>query len=136
MFVLQAHAFILREKTAHSEFGTRTITELSLFDILCVLAWHLIQASKLPHKESLILQNLDQHAKYVRHTVIPGVHPEMIRQIYYIPDNDMIISSCANPNKSIIISHIQSLKNSYVFKIDKVNFSSFFFLWWMNNNQQ
>jgi len=34
LFVLQAHAFILREKTAHSEFGTRTITELSLF--VCV----------------------------------------------------------------------------------------------------
>ena len=75
-------------------------------------------------KDSLFLfscsQNLDQHAKYVRHTVIPDVHPELIRQVKYLPENNLIITSCANPNKSIVISDIRSLKKNYVFKIDKV----------------
>ncbi|KAL4240997.1 hypothetical protein ACF0H5_001776 [Mactra antiquata] len=67
----------------------------------------------------IFMQNLDQHSRYIRHTVISDVHPELIRQVQYIPDNNMIISSCANPNKSIIISDIKCLKKSYVFRIDK-----------------
>ncbi|XP_060573290.1 WD repeat-containing protein on Y chromosome-like isoform X4 [Ruditapes philippinarum] len=67
----------------------------------------------------IFMQNLDQHSRYIRHTVIPDVHPELIRQVQYLPDNNMIISSCANPSKSMIISDIKCLKKSYVFKIDK-----------------
>ncbi|XP_052783274.1 WD repeat-containing protein on Y chromosome-like isoform X3 [Mya arenaria] len=67
----------------------------------------------------IFMQNLPDHSKYVRHVVIPDVHPELIRQVQFVPDNNMIISSCANPAKSMIISDIKSLKKSYVFKVDK-----------------
>ena len=69
----------------------------------------------------LFFQDLDKHSNFVKHTIIPDVHPDLIRQVQLIPDNRMIISSCANPNKSLVISDIKSLKKSYVFKNDKVS---------------
>ncbi|XP_052262965.1 WD repeat-containing protein on Y chromosome-like isoform X3 [Dreissena polymorpha] len=66
----------------------------------------------------IFMQNLHEHSKYIGHTVLPAVHPELIRQVQFVPDNDMIISSCASPVKSIVIS-VTSLKKVYVFKIDK-----------------
>ena len=78
----------------------------------------------------LIFQDLDKHSNFVKHTIIPDVHPDLIRQVQLIPDNDMIISSCANPNKSLVISDIKRLKKSYVFKNDKVGLLLFVFFPW------
>ncbi|KAL5017844.1 hypothetical protein ScPMuIL_003566 [Solemya velum] len=69
--------------------------------------------------QKIYMQDLIQHRKWVHHSVIDEVHSDLIRQVMYVPDNDLIISCCGSSNKSMVISDIYGLKKSYVFKLDK-----------------
>ncbi|XP_076443223.1 cilia- and flagella-associated protein 337-like isoform X3 [Babylonia areolata] len=70
--------------------------------------------------QKIYMQELPvKHNKLVRHVLLADIHPDIIRQVRYLPDNDAIISSSASPKCSIVISDTSSLKKAYVFKIDK-----------------
>ncbi|XP_041364011.1 WD repeat-containing protein on Y chromosome-like isoform X2 [Gigantopelta aegis] len=69
--------------------------------------------------QKIMMQDLPQHSKYVRHVMIADIHPDIVRQVRFLPENDSIISSSGNYKSSVVISDVYSLKKAYVFKIDK-----------------
>ncbi|XP_048248360.1 WD repeat-containing protein on Y chromosome-like isoform X1 [Haliotis rufescens] len=69
--------------------------------------------------QKIFMQDLHQHTKYVQFSVLSNIHPGIIRQVRFLPDSDSIISSCDSDRKSVVISDVQSLKRSYVFRVDK-----------------
>ncbi|KAK3758931.1 hypothetical protein RRG08_016011 [Elysia crispata] len=69
--------------------------------------------------QRIFMQEIDHHSQWVKHLVLPDIHPEIIRQVRYLPDNLAIISSSGCPKNSIVISDVEGVKKSYVFKIEK-----------------
>ncbi|KAK7112140.1 cilia- and flagella-associated protein 337-like isoform X2 [Littorina saxatilis] len=69
--------------------------------------------------QKIVMQELPQHNKYVRHVHLPNIHPDILRQVRYMPDSASIISSSACSKSSIVICDTNNLKKPYVFKIEK-----------------
>ncbi|BFZ18007.1 hypothetical protein BsWGS_21047 [Bradybaena similaris] len=69
--------------------------------------------------QKVYMQDIASHNTWVRHHVITAVHPEIIRQVRYLPDNDAIISASASPKSTVVICDIFGVKKSYVFRIEK-----------------
>ncbi|XP_013420475.1 WD repeat-containing protein on Y chromosome isoform X3 [Lingula anatina] len=67
----------------------------------------------------IFFKDLMFHSKCVCLEVIEDIHPDIIRKVMYLPDNDGIISSSASPRNSIVIMDIQKKKRPYVFKMNK-----------------
>ncbi|ESO83976.1 hypothetical protein LOTGIDRAFT_108617 [Lottia gigantea] len=54
--------------------------------------------------QKIFMQDLPQHSKWMTHKVLPKIHPEMIRQVRYLPDNDAIISSSGSSRSAVVIA--------------------------------
>ncbi|XP_059147520.1 WD repeat-containing protein on Y chromosome-like [Physella acuta] len=67
----------------------------------------------------IFMQDIGNHSQWVKHTVLPDIHPELIRQVRYLPENEAVISASASPRNSIVICDIIGVKKSYVFKLEK-----------------
>ncbi|XP_050390150.1 WD repeat-containing protein on Y chromosome [Patella vulgata] len=69
--------------------------------------------------QKIFVKDLPQHSKWVTHKVLQKIHPELIRQVRYIPDSDAIISSSGCSRSAVVIADVCGLKKNYVFRIEK-----------------
>ncbi|KAK6170880.1 hypothetical protein SNE40_019170 [Patella caerulea] len=69
--------------------------------------------------QKIFIKDLPQHSKWVTHKVLQKIHPEIIRQVRYIPDSDAIISSSGCSRSAVVIADVCGLKKNYVFRIEK-----------------
>ena len=61
-----------------------------------------------------------KHSKWISQTILPNIHPEIIRKITYLPDNNSIISSSESLRNSLVIMDVERKKKSYIFRMNKV----------------
>ncbi|GFO38221.1 WD repeat-containing protein on y chromosome-like isoform x1 [Plakobranchus ocellatus] len=69
--------------------------------------------------QKIFMQEIENHSQWVKHLVLPEIHPEIIRQVRYLSDNRAIISASACPKNTVVISDVLGVKKSYVFKMEK-----------------
>ncbi|XP_055876696.1 WD repeat-containing protein 49-like isoform X3 [Biomphalaria glabrata] len=69
--------------------------------------------------QEIFMQDLPNHSQWVSHKVLTDIHPELVRQVRYLPENEAIISSSGSPRNSLVICDVTAIKKSYVFKLEK-----------------
>ncbi|KAH9494635.1 hypothetical protein Btru_019804 [Bulinus truncatus] len=69
--------------------------------------------------QKIFMQDVSNHSQWVSHKVLSDIHPELIRQVRYLPDNEAIISCSGSTRNSLVICDVTAIKKSYVFKLEK-----------------
>ncbi|XP_064423730.1 WD repeat-containing protein 49-like [Latimeria chalumnae] len=69
--------------------------------------------------QQVFMQEIGEHSRLLSYQVVPEVQKEAITKIMYEPEGDFLITSSANPMRSVVIMDIHRKKKVYTWKIRK-----------------
>ncbi|XP_064637087.1 WD repeat-containing protein on Y chromosome-like isoform X2 [Lineus longissimus] len=67
----------------------------------------------------IFVKDIHKHAKCMLYEYVPDVHPDVIKKVQYMPDNEHIISCTSSPKSSVVIWDVLRRKKTYIFKLTK-----------------
>ncbi|KAM4034908.1 cilia- and flagella-associated protein 337-like [Anomaloglossus baeobatrachus] len=75
--------------------------------------------SHQPGPQQVYMQDLKLHSSFLSYQFIPDVHSEAITRVMYVPDSELVISSCSSPHCSVVIMDIYRRGKVYTWQISK-----------------
>ena len=93
-------------------------------------SWLLLSVPSRYHHVQPRRQDLPQHARWLHLVRLEDVHPaEPVRKLLYLAHCDRVMSSSACPRNSLVVTHVERKKKTYVFRSNKVSAASCLLVW-------